>query len=136
MILAIMRQRAVFLRTTLLIAALGVPFVAGGCVYRMAIQQGNYLDPAQVSQVQVGMTPSQVRFLLGTPMLPDAFDAERWDYLYYLKIGRLKDPQQQRLTIRFDDDKVATIENQGIDAPPAVSDAAAPAAAAAASDPG
>ena len=40
----------------------------GGCVYRMAIQQGNFLDVRQVEQLQVGMTRSQVRFLLGTPM--------------------------------------------------------------------
>lgn len=136
MIDSIMRQQTGILRNALLIFAIGVPLVAGGCVYRMAIQQGNYLDPAQVAQLQVGMTRSQVRFLLGTPMLPDAFDAERWDYLYYLKMGRLKDPQQQRLTIRFDGDKVATIENQGVDVPAAVSDVTAPAAAAAASDPG
>ena len=29
------------------------------------------------------MTRSQVRFLLGTPMVPDAFDDSRWDYYYF-----------------------------------------------------
>jgi outer membrane protein assembly factor BamE len=81
-----------------LLLALGT----GGCVYRMTVQQGNFLDPKQVSQLQVGMTRSQVRFLLGTPMLPDAFDRDRWDYLYYEKIGRLKKPDQRRLTVFFD----------------------------------
>ena len=87
--------------------------LAGACVYRMNIQQGNYLDPAAVAQLQNGMTRSQVRFLLGTPMLPDAFDRDRWDYLYYQKVGRLKKPDQRRLTVFFDDDKVARFENVG-----------------------
>ncbi len=33
------------------------------------------------------MTRSQVRYLLGTPMVPAIFDNDRWDYLYYLKSG-------------------------------------------------
>ena len=37
----------------------------------MDIQQGNLLDAEQVDQVEVGMTRSQVRFLLGTPMVID-----------------------------------------------------------------
>ena len=52
-----------------------------GCVYRVDIQQGNLLDVEQVDQVEVGMTRSQVRFLLGTPMVIDSFDADRWDYV-------------------------------------------------------
>src|SRR5262245_52712499 len=63
-----------------------------GCVYRMTIQQGNFLEERALTQLQVGMTRSQVRYLLGTPMVPDAFDKDRWDYLYYLKRGRLKAP--------------------------------------------
>jgi len=86
---------------------------ASGCVYRMTVQQGNYLDPKQVSQLQVGMTRSQVRFLLGTPMLPDAFDRDRWDYLYYQKVGRLKKADQRRLTVYFTDEKVERFENIG-----------------------
>ncbi len=86
---------------------------ASGCVYRMTVQQGNYLDPKQVSQLQVGMTRSQVRFLLGTPMLPDAFDRDRWDYLYYQKIGRLKKADQRRLTVFFVEEKVERVENIG-----------------------
>ncbi len=85
----------------------------GGCVYRMAVQQGNFLDARQVTQVQVGMTRAQVRFLLGTPMLPDAFDNDRWDYLYTLQVRALKKPQRQRLTVFFEGDKVARIENDG-----------------------
>ncbi len=112
--------RAIGLAALALLLTLGT----GGCVYRMTVQQGNFLDPKQVSQLQVGMTRSQVRFLLGTPMLPDAFDRDRWDYLYYEKIGRLKKPDQRRLTVWFDQDKVQRFENVGT---PLADVAAAPA---------
>src|SRR5438270_1729326 len=46
----------------------------GGCVYRMNIQQGNYLEGKTVDQLQSGMTRSQVRYLLGTPMVPAVLD--------------------------------------------------------------
>lgn len=98
--------------------------LAGGCVYRMAVQQGNYLDARQVNQVQVGMTRAQVRFLLGTPMLPPGFDNDRWDYLYTLQLRTLKRPERQRLTVFFEGDKVARIENAG--APTALPDTTLP----------
>src|SRR3981081_3346168 len=77
-----------------------------GCVYRMNIQQGNYLEGRTVDQLQVGMTRSQVRFLLGTPMVPDAFNKERWDYLYYFKKGRLKRPEERHVIVWFKEEKV------------------------------
>ena len=87
-----------------------VALPASGCVYRINIQQGNYLDPAALEQLQVGMTRSQVRYLLGTPMVPDAFDKDRWDYLFYFKRGRLRDPEERKVTVYFEDDKVTRFE--------------------------
>ena len=107
-----------------LVLALAAATLSSGCVYRMNIQQGNFLEAKAVDQVKLGMTRSQVRFLLGTPMLPDAFDRDRWDYLYYEKIGRLKKPDQRRLTVWFDQDKVQRFENVGT---PLADVAAAPA---------
>jgi len=112
----------------LCLAAILASGLTSGCVYRMTVQQGNFLDPKQVTQLQVGMTRSQVRFLLGTPMLPDAFDRDRWDYLYYEKTGRLKKPDQRRLTVFFTDDKVARFENVGTPLAEPPSPAAPPAA--------
>jgi len=89
-----------------------------GCVYRMNIQQGNYLENSTLAQLQVGMTRSQVRYLLGTPMVPDAFDNDRWDYLYYLRKGRLTKPEQRHLTVFFEDDKVARVDRHELNAPP------------------
>jgi outer membrane protein assembly factor BamE len=92
---------------------LGCLALLSGCVYRMAVQQGNYLDARQVTQAKEGMTRAQIRFLLGTPMLPDAFNRDRWDYLYTLNLGDGSDVTRQRLTIYFEGDKVSRIENAG-----------------------
>jgi outer membrane protein assembly factor BamE len=98
-----------------------------GCVYRMNIQQGNYLEGRTVDQLQVGMTRSQVRYLLGTPMVPDAFDKERWDYLYYFKRGRLRRPEERRLVVWFKEEKVDKFERNNVPAsPPMAPDDGAP----------
>lgn len=91
-------------------AAVLLAMTLSGCVYRMNIQQGNYLEGKTIDQVQVGMTRSQVRYLLGTPMVPDAFDDSRWDYVYYLKKGRLRAPEQRHMVVRFVEDKVSQID--------------------------
>jgi outer membrane protein assembly factor BamE len=84
--------------------------LASGCVYRINIQQGNFLDQGAVEQVKAGMTRSQVRYLLGTPMVADSFDKERWDYIYYLKKGRSRHVDSRRVTVYFDGDKVARLD--------------------------
>ena len=61
---------------------------ASGCVYQANLSQGNLLKQEDLDQVEVGMTRAQVRFLLGTPMVDDPFHADRWDYVYFLRVGR------------------------------------------------
>ena len=97
---------------TILLAAGAL--LASGCVYKMNIQQGNYLVADSVSQLKEGMTRSQVRFLLGTPMVPDAFDDDRWDYYYFFSSQKFKEPLKRRLTVYFADDKVQRFENLGV----------------------
>ncbi len=113
-------------RTFLAAATLSLlaPFT-GGCVYRMTIQQGNFLQKRAIVQLQVGMTRSQVRYLLGTPMVPTTFDTDRWDYLYYLRKGHFRKAQHYLLTVYFQNDKVARIDSHGqqpIDSAPAVTE--------------
>src|SRR5688500_19893650 len=82
-----------------------------GCVHRIPIQQGNFLDREDLDRVAVGMTRVQVRALLGTPMIADPFHQERWDYYYYMQMGRWKNPQRRQFTVYFDEqDKVARVE--------------------------
>ena len=98
------------LRAAALLLLAAVATLSSGCVYRMSIQQGNFLEGKTVDQLQVGMTRAQVRYLLGTPMVPDAFDKERWDYLYYFKKGRLRTPEQWHLVVYFQEDKVSKFD--------------------------
>jgi outer membrane protein assembly factor BamE len=84
--------------------------LAGGCVYRIDIQQGNLIEQTDIDQVQVGMTRSQVQFLLGTPMVSDSFHRDRWDYAYYFRQGRSRDIERRWLVVYFDGDRVARIE--------------------------
>jgi len=93
-----------------LFLALIVGPLASACVYRINIQQGNYLDQAAVDQVKAGMTRSQVRYLLGTPMVADSFNKERWDYIYYLKKGRTRHVDSRRVTVYFEGEKVARLD--------------------------
>src|ERR1700682_6843219 len=84
--------------------------LASGCVYRINIQQGNFLDQTAVEQVKAGMTRSQVRYLLGTPMVAEPFNKERWDYIYYLKKGRSRHVDSWRVTVYFDSEKDARLD--------------------------
>jgi outer membrane protein assembly factor BamE len=96
--------------TRLTIAAL-VLAVLGACVHKIDIQQGNFLDKEDIDRISVGMTRVQVRALLGTPMVADPFQGERWDYLYYFKRGRWKKPEQRHFIVYFDSaDKVEKID--------------------------
>jgi outer membrane protein assembly factor BamE len=80
------------------------------CVYRIDIQQGNLLDDDDINQVDVGMTRSQVQFLLGTPMVADSFHRDRWDYAYYYRQGRSPDLIKRWIVVYFENDRVARIE--------------------------
>lgn len=96
-------------RFILIFAVLLTAVVLDGCVYRAAISQGNLLKDEDLDQVEIGMTQSQVRFLLGTPMIDDPFHRDRWDYVYYLRIGREPASFKRWVTIVFEDGLVAEI---------------------------
>ena len=73
--------------------------------YRIDVQQGNYIDRAEISKLKLDMTRAQVRFILGTPLIADPFNPNRWDYLYYNRPkGTIKDVR--RLTLYFDGDRL------------------------------
>ncbi len=88
---------------------LGVAFLSA-CVYKIDIQQGNLLRDSDLDRVQVGMTRSQVQFLLGTPMVADSFHRDRWDYAYYFRHGRSRQVQHRWVIVYFENERVAKIE--------------------------
>lgn len=77
------------------------PTLPGLPPYRIDIQQGNHVSQEMVSQLKRGMTREQVRFVLGTPLVTDVFNADRWDYIYYFDPAG-KPRQQRRLAVFFD----------------------------------
>lgn len=89
---------------------LGAMIATSACVYRIDIQQGNFLKDEDIERVTVGMTRVQVRSLLGTPMVADPFNSSRWDYVYYFKRGRAANLVQRQFTVFFEDDKVTRID--------------------------
>jgi len=91
------------------VLALGV---SSGCVFRAPLSQGNLLKQEDLDQVAVGMTRNQVRFLLGTPMIDDPFHANRWDYIYYLTVGREKATFKRWVSIYFENDTVSRIVDE------------------------
>ena len=92
------------------LAILGIALLSSACIYRIDIQQGNFLEAKDTDQIAVGMTRSQVQYALGTPMVADPFNSARWDYIYYLKKGRWQNAQRRNFTVYFEDNKVARIE--------------------------
>ena len=91
--------------------------LASGCVYQAAVSQGNLIDQEDLDQVEVGMTKNQIRFLLGTPMIDDPFHADRWDYVYYLKIGRDDAIEKRWVSVYFEDEKVSEIRRDQVLSP-------------------
>jgi outer membrane protein assembly factor BamE len=115
-------------RVTLRAAALALALVAaGGCatadkylptwrslgVYKMDINQGNYLSQDMVDKLKVGMTQTQVRQALGTPLVASPFRADRWDYVYeYTRQGRVT--EHRIFTVWFADSKLARWEGDAL----------------------
>ena len=94
-----------FMFATLCLAAA----VLTGCVHKIDIQQGNVVIAEQLAKVKVGMSRPEVRQTLGTPLLADAFHANRWDYYFYNE-KRGKEVERNKITIHFADDKVTRID--------------------------
>ena len=97
-------MRTLLLALSLLsISACG--FVGFPGVYRINIEQGNIVTQDLVDQLQPGMSKRQVRFILGTPLVEDTFNQDRWDYVYVLRNG-LDVIDDSRLTVHFDGDEL------------------------------
>ena len=77
-----------FLLAPLLVTAAllnGCSYLKYPDIHKVTVQQGNIVNQEMVDQLRPGMTRSQVRYILGTPLLMDTFDQDRWDYYYSIK---------------------------------------------------
>lgn len=102
-------MRKLLICVLLLAGCQRMPNLPGLAPHQIDIQQGNYVTQEMVAKLQPGMSRSQVRFALGTPLVADPFHSDRWDYVYVLqKGGRLV--EQRHISVIFKDDKLQRID--------------------------
>jgi outer membrane protein assembly factor BamE len=89
----------------LLIAGLS----ACGLVYKLPTRQGNVLDQDKLDRVEVGMSRSQIRFLLGTPLAASPFTEDRWDYIGFYRSPRGRTAKRV-VSFYFEGDQLARAE--------------------------
>ena len=78
-------------------------------VYKIDINQGNYLSQDMVDRLKPGMSKQQVKLVLGTPLITSAFRDNRWDYVYeFSRQGKVR--EHRKFTVWFADDKLARWE--------------------------
>lgn len=77
--------------------------------YRIEVVQGNVLTREQVALVRPGMSRTQVREALGSPLLTDIFHADRWDYVFTIKRQGAK-PQRRSVVAMFEGDRLKSLD--------------------------
>lgn len=78
-------------------------------MYKPDIQQGNVLSQNDINKLQPGMSGEQVRFIMGTPLVQDTFNQNRWDYVYTMKKGG-GSVEKKRIALIFEDDRLVEIK--------------------------
>ncbi len=83
-----------------------------GCIrpYQPDIQQGNIINNSDLREIRYGMSKAEVLFILGTPMVIDPFNEQRWDYFYSKRNQRKSQTSQRLITAQFDGDKLVKLE--------------------------
>ena len=81
----------------------------------MEIQQGNVVTSKMMLQLRPGMNKSQVKFVMGTPLIQDSFHKDRWDYFYQLrKDGKIV--EQRRVILEFEGDALKRVRGDVVPA--------------------
>jgi outer membrane protein assembly factor BamE len=99
----------VLIATLLLLSVTACGFVGFPGVYKINIEQGNIITQDIIDQLQPGMSRRQVRFILGTPLVEDTFDQDRWDYPYEIKLGD-EIIRKAMVTVYFDGDRLVDVK--------------------------
>jgi outer membrane protein assembly factor BamE len=81
--------------------------------YKLDVQQGNVVTSKMLLQLRPGMTQSQVRFIMGTPLIQDSFHGKRWDYVYQMRENG-KITEQRRVILDFEKDVLKTVRGDVI----------------------
>ena len=78
-------------------------------IYKLDVQQGNIITAEMLMGLKPGMTRTQVKYILGTPLIQDSFHENRWDYIYkMIKDDRLI--EERHVVVRFEDDELVDVK--------------------------
>jgi len=80
--------------------------------YKVEVVQGNVVTKEQAEAIKPGMSRAQVRDILGSPLLTDAFHQSRWDYVFTIR-RQGAEPQQRSVVVLFDGDVLKSIDTGG-----------------------
>lgn len=83
--------------------------------YKMEIQQGNVVTSKMLLQLKPGMTKSQVRYIMGTPLIVDSFHNDRWDYFYQMR-QQGKVIEKRRVILDFDKELLTSVRGDVVPA--------------------
>lgn len=78
--------------------------------HRLDLQQGNNIKLEQLEGIEIGMSKTDVRKIMGSPMLSDPFHNQRWDYIYRF-IPNKGFERKSLLTLYFEDDVLIKIDD-------------------------
>lgn len=78
--------------------------------HKLDLQQGNTVKLEQLEGISIGMTKSEVKKIMGSPMLSDPFHNQRWDYIYRF-IPSKGFERKSLLTLYFEDDVLSRIDD-------------------------
>ena len=77
-------------------------FGCSNLLHQSALQQGNIVSDQMIARLKPGMTPEQVRFVMGEPVLHNPFNPNRWDYVYTFE-SRGRITQRRMVSLFFED---------------------------------
>lgn len=78
--------------------------------YQPDIQQGNIINNSNLREIRYGMSKQEVLFILGTPMVIDPFNTDRWDYFYSKRNQQKRETDKRLITALFEGDKLIALQ--------------------------
>tara|TARA_Y100000746_G_scaffold213688_1_gene206437 strand:- start:2427 stop:2684 length:258 start_codon:yes stop_codon:yes gene_type:complete len=80
-------------------------------MYKVVVSQGNLVDQEMIDKLEIGMTESQVKFVMGTPLISDTFFPNRWDYFTTVTQGE-NVYTEQKIVLFFEENKLVKWEGE------------------------
>lgn len=103
------------------VSACSVPSLTMPRVHKITVQQGNVITQEMIDQLKPGMTRSQVAFIMGEPILRNAFNEARWDYMYTFELPDQYN-RETRVSLYFENDILAYFTGDLAPTPPETDD--------------